>query len=76
MQPLMYAKESRVGLLQRERPEEDEHEHEESIAQRCGQNTGWKPMLLYPVAWSPRAHGDSSWNGSERSLDRRENKVA
>jgi hypothetical protein len=49
----------------------------ESIAQRCEQNTGWKPMVLYvAVASSLLVHGDSSRDGSKRSLDRLENNVA
>jgi hypothetical protein len=27
---------------------------------RCEQNTGWKPMLLYAVAWLPSVRGDSA----------------
>jgi hypothetical protein len=40
-----------------------------SIAPQCKRNTGWKPMLLYAVASSLRVHGDSSSDGSERSLN-------
>jgi hypothetical protein len=35
-----------------------------------------KPMLHYAVASSLRVHGDSSRDGSERSLDSLENNVA
>ena len=35
----------------------------------CEQNTGQKPMLLYAVASPHPAHGDSSKDGSGRSLD-------
>jgi hypothetical protein len=48
----------------------------ESMAQLYEQNTGWKPMLHYAVASSLQVHGDSSWDGSERSLDSPENNVA
>ena len=40
----------------------------ENIARRCERNTGWKPMLHYAVASAVRVHGDSSQDGSERSL--------
>jgi hypothetical protein len=40
-----------------------------NIAPQCKQNTGWKPMLLYAVASSLGVHGDSSSDGSERSLN-------
>ena len=33
-------------------------------------------MLHYAVASPLRVHGDSSWDGAERSLDRPENNVA
>jgi hypothetical protein len=39
-------------------------------------NTGWKPMLHYAVASPLQVHGDSSRDGSERSYDSPENKVA
>jgi hypothetical protein len=45
-------------------------------AQRYEQNTGWKTMLHYAVAWSFRVHADSFRDSSERSLDSPENSVA
>jgi hypothetical protein len=41
----------------------------EALHQRCGRNTGWKPMLLCAVASLLQVHGDSFRDGYGRSLD-------
>ena len=38
-------------------------------AEPAGSVTGWKPMLLYAVASTARAHGDSFQDGSDRALN-------
>jgi hypothetical protein len=46
-----------------------------SIARRCEQNTGWKPMLLYAVAWLPWVRRRLRQDVLQRSLDSPEGNV-